>query len=120
MIRSALRALRRCARRSCRLRWIGRGRCRQISLVPQLEDGRVGMVGKIHHSLVDGLAALQIVNLILDPEPDVVSQPPAFWEPRGLPGRIGWARDVVTRTFADGVDALRAGATAATRPSATG
>ena len=79
----------------------------QISLVPQLEDGRVGMVGKIHHSLVDGLAALQIVNLILDPEPDVVSQPPASWEPRGRPGRIGWARDVVTRTFADGADALR-------------
>jgi len=91
----------------------------QISLVPQLEDGRVGMVGKIHHSLVDGLAALQIVNLVLDPEPDVVSQPPASWEPRGRPGRIGWARDVVTRTFADGADALRAGATAATRPSAT-
>src|SRR4051794_20161172 len=81
----------------------------QISLVPQLEDGRVGMVGKIHHSLVDGLAALQIVNLILDPEPDAVSQPPAPWEPRGHPGRIGWARDVVRRTFADGAGALRAG-----------
>src|SRR4051794_33120161 len=70
----------------------------QISLVPRLEDGRIGMVGKIHHALVDGLAALQIVSLILDPEPDVVSQPPASWEPRGRPGRIGWARDVVTRT----------------------
>ena len=51
----------------------------QISLVPQLEDGRVGMVGKIHHALVDGLAALQIVSLILDPEPDVASQPPVAW-----------------------------------------
>ncbi|MBW8711722.1 MAG: DUF1298 domain-containing protein [Mycobacterium sp.] len=49
-----------------------------------------------------------------------MSQPPAPWEPRGRPGRIGWARDVLTRTFADGADALRAGATAATRPSATG
>ena len=47
----------------------------QIFLVPQLEDGRVGMVGKIHHALVDGLAALQIVNLVFDPEPDVASQP---------------------------------------------
>src|SRR3954465_14767970 len=92
----------------------------QISLVPQLEDGRVGMVGKIHHSLVDGLAALQIVNLILDPEPDLVSRPPAPWTPRERSGRIGWARDVVTRTLADGADALRAGAIAATRPSATG
>jgi diacylglycerol O-acyltransferase len=88
----------------------------QIFLVPQLEDGRVGMVGKIHHALVDGLAALQIVSLILDPEPDVASQPPVPWQPRGRPGRVGWALDAVTRTFADGVAALRAGATAATHP----
>ena len=91
----------------------------QIFLVPQLEDGRVGMVGKIHHALVDGLAALQIVSLILDPEPDVASQPPVPWQPRGRPGRVGWALDAVTRTFADGVGALRAGATAATHPPAT-
>ena len=55
----------------------------QIFLVPRLEDGRVGMVGKIHHALVDGLAALQIVSLILDPEPDVASQPPVPWQPQG-------------------------------------
>src|SRR3954452_1328823 len=34
----------------------------QIFVVPRLEDGRVGMVGKIHHALVDGLAALEIVR----------------------------------------------------------
>ena len=91
----------------------------QISLVGQLEGGRVGMVGKIHHALVDGLAALQIVNLILDPEPDVASQPPVPWQPRGRPGRAGWALDALTRTVADGAGALRAGATAATHPPAT-
>ena len=90
----------------------------QIFLVPRLEDGRVGMVGKIHHALVDGLAALQIVNLILDPERDVPSQPPVPWQPRGGSGRVGWALDAVTRTFADGAGALRAGATAATHPPA--
>jgi diacylglycerol O-acyltransferase / wax synthase len=76
------------------------------------------MVGKIHHALVDGLAALQIVNLILDPERDVASQPPVPWNPRGRSGRVGWALDAVTRTFADGVGALRAGADAATHPPA--
>ncbi|MDA0167270.1 wax ester/triacylglycerol synthase family O-acyltransferase [Solirubrobacter ginsenosidimutans] len=85
----------------------------QIFLVPQLEDGRVGMVGKIHHALVDGLAALQIVSLILDSEPDVASQPPVPWQPQGRPGRVGWALDAMTRGFADGVGALRTGATAA-------
>ena len=90
----------------------------QIFLVPRLEDGRVGMVGKIHHALVDGLAALQIVNLILDPERNVASQPAVPWQPRGRPGRVGWALDAVSRTFADGAGAVRAGATAATHPHA--
>jgi diacylglycerol O-acyltransferase len=88
----------------------------QIFLVPQLEDGRVGMVGKIHHALVDGLAALEIVRLIVDPEPDVATQPPVEWQPRGRPGGVGWALDAVTRGLADGGGALRAGATAATHP----
>jgi diacylglycerol O-acyltransferase / wax synthase len=90
----------------------------QIFLVPQLEDGRIGMVGKIHHALVDGLAALQIVNLVLDPEPDVASEAPVPWQPRGRPGRASWTLNAITRTFADGVGVMRAGATAATHPPA--
>jgi WS/DGAT/MGAT family acyltransferase len=91
----------------------------QIFLVPQLEDGRVGMVGKIHHALVDGLAALQIVSLILDPEADLASEAPVAWQPQGRAGRVGWALDAVTRGFADGVGALRGGATAAAHPPET-
>jgi WS/DGAT/MGAT family acyltransferase len=91
----------------------------QIFLVPHLDDERVGMVGKIHHALVDGLAALQIVSLILDSEPDVESQPPASWEPRGRPGPLGWAVDAVKTTLEDGVGALRAGAHAVTHPEST-
>jgi diacylglycerol O-acyltransferase len=62
----------------------------QIFLVPQLEDGRVGMVGKIHHALVDGLAALQIVSLILDPERDVATQPLARRAGGSHPGGRGF------------------------------
>jgi diacylglycerol O-acyltransferase / wax synthase len=91
----------------------------QIFLVPQLDDGRVGMVGKIHHALVDGLAALQIVSLILDPDPDAASREPVPWQPQRRPGRIGWALDAVTQGLADGVGALRTGATAATHAPAT-
>ena len=88
----------------------------QICLVPQLDDGRVGMVGKIHHALVDGIAALQIVRLFVDPEPDVTSQPPASYRPRGRGGPIGWAMDTAQRAVGDGLDVLRAGANAATHP----
>jgi diacylglycerol O-acyltransferase / wax synthase len=90
----------------------------QIFLVPQLEDGRIGMVGKIHHALVDGLAALQIVNLVLDSEPDMASEPPVDWQPQERSGRVSWTLDAITRTVADGVGAVRAGASAATQPPA--
>jgi WS/DGAT/MGAT family acyltransferase len=88
----------------------------QMYLVPLLEDGRVGVVGKIHHSLVDGLAALQIVQLIVDAAPDAESSPPRTWRPRGRPGAIGWALDSARRTVNDGLDVVRAGAHAVTHP----
>jgi WS/DGAT/MGAT family acyltransferase len=91
----------------------------QIFLIPRLEDGRVAMVGKIHHALVDGIAALQIVNLILDAEADTASQRPVPWHPRGRSGRAGWALDAVTQTLADGAGAVRAGAASVTHPPAT-
>jgi len=49
-----------------------------------------------------GLAALQIVNLILDPDPDVASRLPVAWQPREPSGRAGWALDTVTRAVAGG------------------
>ncbi len=38
----------------------------QICLIPRLDDGRVGMIGEVHHALVDGIAALQIAGLVSD------------------------------------------------------
>jgi diacylglycerol O-acyltransferase len=92
----------------------------QMFLIPRLEDGRVGLIGKIHHALVDGMAALQIVGLILDTAPDAGSKdrtrtaassaggsgPPA-------PRVNSWSRPV-----ADVRAVLKATAAAATRPDA--
>jgi WS/DGAT/MGAT family acyltransferase len=91
----------------------------QVFLVPRLHDGRVGMVGKIHHALVDGIAALQIVSLFVDSEPDVASRPPLSWHPAGHAGAAAWAVDAARGAVADGVDALRAGSGAITRPRTT-
>jgi WS/DGAT/MGAT family acyltransferase len=88
----------------------------QIFLVPRLEDGRVGMIGKIHHALVDGIAALQIVRLVVDPEPDLKSQPPVAFRPQGRGGPVGWALDAAQRAVGDGVAVVRAGADAVAHP----
>jgi diacylglycerol O-acyltransferase / wax synthase len=38
----------------------------QIALAPLLDDGRVGIVGRVHHAMADGAAALQVAQLALD------------------------------------------------------
>jgi diacylglycerol O-acyltransferase / wax synthase len=39
-------------------------------VAPELDDGRIGVVGKVHHCMVDGLAAVELAALLLDGEPD--------------------------------------------------
>jgi WS/DGAT/MGAT family acyltransferase len=90
----------------------------QIFLVPRLEDGRVGMIGKVHHALVDGIAALQIVGLIVDESPDAATKPSTAYR-AGEQGLAGWALDRLTRTARDGLGALRATAGAGIHPRAS-
>jgi len=88
----------------------------QIFLVPCLEDGRVGMVGKIHHSLVDGIAALQIVGLVVDAEPGAAAKPAVPWRPYDGSGPAARAIGALTDAAGAGVEALHAGVAAAIRP----
>lgn len=94
----------------------------QVCLVPRLHDGRVGLIGRVHHALVDGMGALQFAKLIFDaepsPEPCTTSQSTVPWRPRGRAGRVGWALDAVSQTLSDGIGALREAATAVTHPEA--
>jgi diacylglycerol O-acyltransferase len=56
-------------------------------IADRLRDGRIGLVGKAHHCMVDGLAAVELGTLLLDPEPHV--EPPAedahHWFPAPTP-----------------------------------
>ncbi|MEY2517726.1 MAG: diacylglycerol O-acyltransferase / wax synthase [bacterium] len=88
----------------------------QVFLVPRLQDGRVGMIGKIHHALVDGIAALQIVRLFIDPEPALPVRPPERWRPAGRRGPTGWALDAARYAISDGAGALRTGSAAVAHP----
>jgi WS/DGAT/MGAT family acyltransferase len=53
----------------------------EMWLATDLPDGRIAMVGKAHHCMVDGIAALQLANLLLDRDPDGA----------GRNGSTGWA-----------------------------
>jgi diacylglycerol O-acyltransferase / wax synthase len=60
----------------------------ELWLVAGLTNGRVGLVLKLHHSLADGLAAVQIAGLLLDSTANAPN-PAALWQPRPAPS--GWA-----------------------------
>jgi WS/DGAT/MGAT family acyltransferase len=106
----------------------------EIWIAPELDDGRLGMVGKAHHCMVDGMAAVELALLLLDPSstPIELDGDGADWSPepepaalelltRGTVDRVreevgalaGWAREYVSprRVLGLPLDAARLSAT---------
>jgi diacylglycerol O-acyltransferase len=50
------------------------------------EDGRFAIVGKTHHCMVDGLAAVELASLLLDTTPDPVLYEAESWSAEPEPG----------------------------------
>ena len=57
----------------------------QLWIADRLSDGRIGVVGKAHHCMVDGIAAVELAALLLDPSPDPPQATPDIWEPAAPP-----------------------------------
>jgi diacylglycerol O-acyltransferase len=53
----------------------------EVHLIEGLNDGRYATYFKVHHSLVDGVSALRLLNRMLSPDPDERGMP-APWAPR--------------------------------------
>ena len=55
-------------------------------IAPRLRDGRIGLVGKAHHCMVDGIAAVELGSLLLDVEPEPRARDEqADWRPAPPP-----------------------------------
>ena len=58
----------------------------QIWIADGLPDGRVALIGKAHHCMVDGIAVVELGNLLLDAEPRCRGGPTAAaWAPAPAP-----------------------------------
>jgi diacylglycerol O-acyltransferase len=68
----------------------------EIYLVEGLEDGKVAIVTKTHHAMVDGISAVDIGTVILDLEPTPREVPADDWAPRKEPGSAGLVAGAVS------------------------
>jgi WS/DGAT/MGAT family acyltransferase len=87
----------------------------EMWLIEGLEDDRFALITKTHHSLIDGIAGVDLATVLFDisPDPPPVTHPRRPWQPHPEPGMIqlvasgllGAARTVAALT--DGaIDAL--------------
>lgn len=56
----------------------------ELTVITGLQSGRVALLAKMHHALVDGVAAVDIGTVLLDPSPEplVIAAPEEPWEPQ--------------------------------------
>jgi WS/DGAT/MGAT family acyltransferase len=57
----------------------------EISVVEGLEGGRFALIGKIHHSMIDGIAGVDLLALLLTLQPEAEVDPPVAFDPRPAP-----------------------------------
>jgi diacylglycerol O-acyltransferase len=60
----------------------------EILIVPRLEGGGGAILGKVHHALVDGVAAVELGTLLFDLEPDLSPAEPPEWSPELPPSPV--------------------------------
>jgi diacylglycerol O-acyltransferase len=58
----------------------------ELWVVEGLEDGRIALVFKAHHCMVDGIAGIDLIAAMLRLEPDAPLPEPRRWVPRPAPG----------------------------------
>jgi WS/DGAT/MGAT family acyltransferase len=89
----------------------------EMWIADRLDDGRIGIVGKAHHCMVDGIAAVELAALLLDPTPQPPPAEPDDWSPAPAPGaRRLVVEGLVDRTF-EQLAAAGSYARAATSPA---
>ncbi len=59
----------------------------ELWIADDLPDGGIGVIGKAHHAMVDGIAAVELASLLVDLTPEPDPPEPDGWLPARAPGR---------------------------------
>lgn len=82
----------------------------RMTLVTGLQGGGFALAGQAHHALVDGVAALEVAALVLDPAETIAPEgrPAGGWTPAAAPSPAGALGSAVRRRVGDRGAAARA------------
>ena len=80
----------------------------EIWMVEGLKNGRWALISKVHHCMVDGISATDLLTVMFDHTEANAEQPtPPEWDPEPEPGPFTLAALGVVRTVADPLGRLR-------------
>jgi diacylglycerol O-acyltransferase len=79
----------------------------ELWIADGLPDGRLGVVGKAHHCLVDGLAAVELMALLLDATPEPEPANGDGWLPRSVPSSVAMVGDAFANQAAKALTLAR-------------
>jgi len=78
----------------------------EVWIIEGLENDRFALVSKTHHCMIDGVAGVDILSVLLDPDPNATTEETVPWIPRPAPTRFQLFRDESTRLAAAPLAAL--------------
>jgi len=79
----------------------------ELSVADRLAGGRIGIVGKAHHCMVDGIAAVELAALLLDPTREPPPAEPDDWRAAPPPGKFDVLAGSVRDRVMEQLDLLR-------------
>jgi diacylglycerol O-acyltransferase len=92
----------------------------ELYLAPELSGGRVGLVCKLHHAMVDGKSAVEVATLLFDADPDAPPPVPADWTPAPEPSPTRLTIEALGERSAEPLRAARGLVRMAGSPVASG
>jgi diacylglycerol O-acyltransferase len=78
----------------------------ELYLIEGMEDGLAAILTKVHHAMVDGMAAIDLASAVYDftPSPELLTPPP--WEPETEPSRGRLLRDGLLEQMTNPVETV--------------
>jgi diacylglycerol O-acyltransferase / wax synthase len=88
----------------------------QVVVVPRAGPGRAAVLGKVHHAMVDGIAAVELGTLLFDLAPDAALPEPGDWAPEPVEAPLRIAVDALADSALEQFRAARRVAAMGLRP----